>query len=68
MAYRPGSSLVMQREYSYDTLGRPTARNTARQGILVEYTLAMAYLALEILVHGVNVQRRGKVHLKILNG
>ena len=38
------------------------------RGFLVEYTLAMAYLALEILVHGVNVQRRGKVHLKILNG
>ena len=68
MAYRRGSSLVVQREYSYDTLGRPTARNTARQGILVEYTLAMAYLALEILVHGVNLQSRGKVHLKILNG
>jgi len=27
--------LVAQREYSYDTLGRPTARNTARQGTVV---------------------------------
>ena len=35
MAYRRGSSLVVQREYSYDELGRPTARNTARQGAVV---------------------------------
>ena len=35
MAYRRGSSLVVQREYSYDILGRPTARNTARQGTVV---------------------------------
>ena len=35
MAYHRGSSLVVQREYSYDALGRPTARNTARQGAVV---------------------------------
>lgn len=35
MAYHRGSSLVVQREYSYDALGRPTARNTARQGSVV---------------------------------
>ena len=38
MAYRRGSSLVVQREYSYDELGRPTARNTARQGSVVNDT------------------------------
>ena len=32
MAYHRGSTLVAQREYVYDTLGRPTARNTSRQG------------------------------------
>ena len=35
MAYHRGSSLVVQREYSYDALGRPTTRNTARQGAVV---------------------------------
>ena len=35
MAYHRGTTLVAQREYSYDTLGRPTARNTARQGTVV---------------------------------
>ena len=32
MAYKRGSTLVANRQYSYDTLGRPTARNTSRQG------------------------------------
>ena len=32
MAYHRGSTLVSQRTYIYDSLGRPTARNTARQG------------------------------------
>ncbi len=32
MAYHRGTTLVAQREYVYDTLGRPTARNTSRQG------------------------------------
>ena len=32
MAYHRGSTLVAQREYVYDTLGRPTVRNTSRQG------------------------------------
>ena len=40
MAYRRGSSLVVQREYSYDELGRPTARNTARQGAVVNDVFA----------------------------
>ena len=31
MAYHRGSTLVAQREYSYDSLGRPTVRNTSRQ-------------------------------------
>ena len=35
MAYHRGTTLVAQREYSYDALGRPTARNTARQGTVV---------------------------------
>ena len=35
MAYHRGSSLVAQREYSYDALGRPMTRNTARQGAVV---------------------------------
>ncbi|MBR4309456.1 MAG: hypothetical protein IKT79_00350 [Akkermansia sp.] len=35
MASHRGSSLVVQREYSYDALGRPTARNTARKGAVV---------------------------------
>ncbi len=32
MAYKRGSTLVANRQYSYDSLGRPTARNTSRQG------------------------------------
>jgi len=38
LAYHRGTTLVAQREYSYDTLGRPTARNTARQGTTVNDT------------------------------
>ena len=38
MAYHRGSTLVAQREYVYDTLGRPTARNTARKGTVVNDT------------------------------
>ena len=40
MAYRRGSSLVVQRGYSYDELGRLTARNTARQGAVVNDVFA----------------------------
>ena len=32
MAYHRGTTLVANRQYSYDILGRPTARNTSRQG------------------------------------
>ena len=32
IAYHRGNTLVTQREYVYDTLGRPTSRSTARQG------------------------------------
>ena len=35
MAYHRGSTLVANRQYSYDALGRPTARNTARKGSVV---------------------------------
>ncbi len=35
MAYHRGSTLVTQREYTYDVLSRPTARTTARQGNVV---------------------------------
>ena len=35
MAYHRGSTLVAQREYTYDVLGRPTARTTSRQGNVV---------------------------------
>ncbi|MBQ7088399.1 MAG: sugar-binding protein, partial [Clostridia bacterium] len=35
MAYHRGTTLVAQREYVYDTLGRPTVRNTARKGTVV---------------------------------
>ena len=38
IAYHRGSTLVAQRTYSYDTLGRPTARHTARQGSVVNDT------------------------------
>ena len=40
MAYHRGSSLVTQRTYSYDTLGRPLTRNTARNGQTVNDTFA----------------------------
>ena len=40
MAYHRGSTLVAQRTYTYDILGRPTARNTARQGSVVNDTFA----------------------------
>ena len=32
MAYHRDTTLVANRQYSYDTLGRPTDRNTSRQG------------------------------------
>ncbi|MBR3944470.1 MAG: RHS repeat protein [Akkermansia sp.] len=35
MAYHRGSTLVAQREYTYDVLERPTARTTSRQGNVV---------------------------------
>ena len=35
MAYHRGSTLVTQREYTYDVLSRPTARTTSRQGNVV---------------------------------
>ena len=38
MAYHRGGTLVTQRIYSYDILGRPTSRNTARQGSVVNDT------------------------------
>ena len=38
MAYHRGSTLVAQRTYTYDEIGRPTARNTARQGRVVNDT------------------------------
>ncbi len=38
MAYHRGSTLVSQRTYTYDTLGRPAARNTVRQGSVVNDT------------------------------
>ncbi|MEE1288168.1 MAG: RHS repeat-associated core domain-containing protein [Bacteroidaceae bacterium] len=40
MAYHRGSTLVAQRAYTYDILGRPTARDTARQGKAVSDTFA----------------------------
>ena len=40
MAYHRGTTLVAQREYVYDNLGRPTARNTARKGTVVNDTFA----------------------------
>ena len=40
MAYHRGTTLVAQREYVYDTLGRPTARNTARKGTVENDTFA----------------------------
>lgn len=38
MAYHRGSTLVAQRTYTYDILGRPITRNTARQGKVVNDT------------------------------
>ncbi len=38
MAYHRGSTLVAQREYTYDVLRRPTARTTSRQGNVVNDT------------------------------
>jgi len=38
MAYHRGSTLVAQREYTYDVLGRPTTHNTARKGSVVNDT------------------------------
>ena len=38
MAYHRGSTLVAQRTYTYDLLGRPTTRNIARQGSVVNDT------------------------------
>ena len=35
MSYHRNSTLVAQREYTYDILGRPSTRNTARQGTVV---------------------------------
>jgi len=40
MAYHRGSTLVAQREYTYDVLRRPTARTTSRQGNVVNDTFA----------------------------
>ena len=40
MAYHRGSTLVAQREYTYDVLSRPTARTTSRQGKIVNDTFA----------------------------
>ena len=38
MAYHRGSTLVAQREYTYDILGRPITRTTSRQGSVVNDT------------------------------
>ncbi len=40
MYYKRGTTGVVEREYSYDTLGRPTARNTSRQGMTKNDTFA----------------------------
>ena len=40
MAYHRDSTLVAQRTYTYDILGRPTARGTSRQGSVVNDTFA----------------------------
>ena len=40
MYYKRGTTGVVEREYSYDTLGRPTVRNTARQGTTKNDTFA----------------------------
>ncbi len=40
MVYRRGNNGVAERSYSYDTLGRLTLRNTARQGKIVNDTFA----------------------------
>ena len=33
MDYKRGNTLVARRSYQYDTLGRPTSRTLARQGV-----------------------------------
>lgn len=38
MAYHRGSTLVAQRDYVYDAIGRPMERNTARNGQTVNDT------------------------------
>ncbi|MBQ3525260.1 MAG: hypothetical protein IJA63_03210 [Akkermansia sp.] len=38
MAYHRGTTLVAQREYTYDVLSRPTARTTSRQGNVMNDT------------------------------
>ena len=38
MQYHRGNTLVTQRDYSYDTMGRPLTRRTARQGKVVNDT------------------------------
>ena len=38
IAYKRSETLVAQREYTYDVLGRPTARTTSRQGNVVNDT------------------------------
>ena len=40
MDYHRGTTLIAQRTYSYDILGRPTARNTARNGQTMNDTFA----------------------------
>ena len=40
MAYRRGTTLVAQHSYSYDTLGRPLTRSTARNGQTVNDSFA----------------------------
>ena len=40
MSYHRGSTLVAQRSYTYDALGRPMQRNTARNGGVVHDTFA----------------------------
>ena len=40
MAYHRGSTLVAQRTYTYDIIGRPATRGTARQGTVVNDTFS----------------------------
>ena len=39
MAYHRGNTIVTQRSYSYDTLGRPLTRSTTRSGQTVNKSL-----------------------------